>query len=63
MTPEQMEILMLDSAIESQRLCVARMKRRREQAQIELEQAWTDLEAMETKIQYMRDAMLRKGCV
>jgi hypothetical protein len=49
MTAEQMEILMLDSAIESQRLCVARMKRRREQAQIELEQAWTDLEAMDHK--------------
>lgn len=63
MTAEQIEILMLDSAADSQRLCVARMKRRVEQANAELNAAWRDLEAMETKLQYMRDSALLKGCV
>ena len=63
MTSEQIEILMLDSAVDSQKQCVARMKRREEAAAAERSMAEWDLENMLTKLQYMRDAMLRKGCV
>ena len=63
MTPEQIEILILDSAIDSQKQCVARMKRREEAAKAERSMAEWDLENMLTKLQYMREALLRKGCV
>lgn len=63
MTPEQIEILMLDSAVDSQKQCVARMKRREEAARVERVRAEDDLHNMQAKLQYMRDALLRRGCV
>ena len=63
MTPEQIEILMLDSAIDSQRMCVARMKRRMIQAEDEWAASDDILRDMQAKLQYMRDSLLRKGCV
>ena len=63
MTPEQIEILMLDSAVDSQKQCVARMKRREAEAVAERIQAEDDLHNMQAKLQYMRESILRKGCV
>ena len=63
MTPEQIEILMLDSAVDSQRMCVARMKRREVIAIAERIRAEDDLHNMKAKLQYMRESLLRKGCV
>lgn len=63
MTPEQIEILMLDSAIDSQKQCVARMKRRMIQAEDEWAASEDILRDMQARLQYMRDAMLRNGCV
>ena len=63
MTPEQIEILMLDSAIDSQKLCVARMKRRMLYAEEEWAASDDILKDMQAKLQYMRESLLRKGCV
>ena len=63
MTSEQIEILMLDSAVDSQRMCVARMKRREVIAIAERAQAEDDLRDMQAKLQYMRESLLLKGCV
>ena len=63
MTPEQIEILMLDSAVDSQKQCVARMKRRMIQAEDEWAVSDDILRGMQAKLQYMRESLLRKGCV
>ena len=63
MTPEQIEILIMDSAIDSQKQCVARMKRRRDQAETDWAIAHDDLHNMQCKLQYMRESLLLKGCV
>lgn len=63
MTPEQLEILMLDSAVDSQKLCVARMRRREAEAVAERMTAEDDLHNMQAKLQYMRESLLRRGCV
>lgn len=63
MTLEQIEILMLDSTIDNYKAYVARCKRRAEQAQEIFFSAQQELKDMETKLQYMREAALRKGCV
>lgn len=63
MTPEQLDILILDSAVDSQKMCIARMKRREAAAIAERQQAEDDLHNMQARLQYMREALLRKGCV
>ena len=63
MTPEQIEILMLDSAVDSQKLFVARQRRREAAARAERQHAEDELHNMLTKLQYMRESLLRKGCV
>lgn len=58
---EQVEILVMGSAVDSQRACVTRMARRVQEAQRELSDAARDLEAMEDQLQQMRMAALRRG--
>ena len=60
MTPEQIEILMLDSAVDSQKLCVARMKRRMIQAEDEWAASDDILKDMQARLQSMREAMMKE---
>ena len=63
MTTDQVEILVMDSAVENQKLYVLRCKRREEQTKQDRIAAEDDLHNMRAKLQYMRDSFLRKGCV
>ena len=60
MTREQIEILMLDSAVDSQKLCVARMKRRMIQAEDEWAASDDILKDMQARLQSMREAMMKE---
>jgi hypothetical protein len=60
MTHEQIEILMLDSAVDSQKLCVARMKRRMIQAEDEWAASDDILKDMQARLQSMREAMMKE---
>jgi hypothetical protein len=60
MTPEQIEILMLDSAVDSQKQCVARMKRRMIQAEDEWAASDDILKDMQARLQSMREAMMKE---
>lgn len=60
MTPTEIELLILENAADSQRQFIARCKRRVQDAERELTQAWKDLQEMETRIGLMRDTYLRR---
>lgn len=60
---EQAEIIVYSQAVDSYKLFVARQRRREAAARAERQYAEDELHNMLVKLQYMRESILRKGCV
>lgn len=60
---EQAEIIAYSQAVDSYKLFVARQRRREAGARVERQYAEDELHNMQAKLQYMRESLLRKGCV
>ncbi len=60
LTQEQIGMLIADANLTAQQRLVKRMRRKMDHAQLEWETATKDLQQIETKIQYLREAVLKR---
>lgn len=60
LTQEQIEMLIVDANLARQQKLVQRIKRKLDHTQLEWEHATKDLQQLVTRIQYLREATLKR---